>query len=378
MSFPWEGLWSSTQFAKTHEQLVAALAKPTALGGQLFIEFRRAVVADVAFGWVRPGQPMRREHLMVWLSMGKPVAAAAVLLLWERGAWELDDPVAAYLPEFAQGGKEKVTLRHLLTHTAGIRMVDLGWPERSWEEILAEICRRPLEPGWIPGRRAGYHLTSSWFVLGELIRRVDGRPYEQFVCEELFEKLEAPDCWMGMPALRWREYGERLAPMYTWESTGWRNLEMETELKVTRPSPGGNGWGPVGQFANFYRMLARWGELDGVRILGPQTVDAMVARHRVGLEDRTFRARLDWGLGVIVNSAHYGEDRIPYGYGPYAGPRTFGHSGAMSSVAMVDPDAQLVVVLAFNGLPGDELHRQRAEACLAAIYEDLGLKAESA
>ncbi len=373
MRFPVDGFWDEGRFPRTQVRLCEVLTKPTALGGQMVVELGRTVLAEMAFGWVRPGEPLRQDHLMLWLSMGKPVAAAAILLLWERGAWELDDPVARYLPEFGQGGKEKITLRQLLTHTSGIRVVDLGWPERPWEEILAEIFRRPLEPGWVPGRRAGYHLTSSWFVLGELIRRMDGRPYEQFVRDEIFQPLGASDCWMGMPQERWRQYRERLAPMYSREAGSWRNLEMESELKVTRASPGGNGWGPIQQFARFYRMLARGGELDGVRILRSQTVDAMVARHRVGMEDRTFRARLDWGLGIIVNSAHYAEASIPYGFGPHAGPRTFGHSGAMSSVGLVDPDAQLVVVVAFNGLPGDELHRLRAEAVLAAIYEDLGL-----
>jgi CubicO group peptidase (beta-lactamase class C family) len=99
----------------------------------------------------------------------------------------------------------------------------------------------------------------------------------------------------------------------------------------------------------------------------------MTARHRVGLLDHTFRARLDWGLGVIVNSAHYGEARVPYGYGPHAGARTWGHSGARSSVALVDPDARLVALLAWNGLRDDEAHRLRTEEVLAALYEDLGL-----
>ncbi|MBP1643826.1 MAG: pbpE 2, partial [Acidobacteria bacterium] len=87
---------------------------------------------------------------------------------------------------------------------------------------------------------------------------------------------------------------------------------------------------------------------------------------------------LDWGLGVIVNSAHYGDPRAPYGYGPHAGPRTFGHSGARSSTAFADPDAGLAVALAVNGLPDDETHRERFERITAAIYEDLGLAAPGA
>jgi CubicO group peptidase (beta-lactamase class C family) len=139
------------------------------------------------------------------------------------------------------------------------------------------------------------------------------------------------------------------------------------------PSPGGNGCGPVGQLARIYRMLAAGGAIDGRRILRPQTVEALVARHRVGMLDATFRTKLDWGLGFIVNSAHYGDPAVPYGYGPHAGPRTWGHSGARSSTAFHDPDAGLTVALAVNGMPDDQTHRLRFERLATAIYQDLHL-----
>ena len=148
------------------------------------------------------------------------------------------------------------------------------------------------------------------------------------------------------------------------------------EARLVVPSPGGNGCGPIRELARFYQMLLAGGALAGRRLLRRETVEALAARHRVGLIDATFRARLDWGLGVIVNSAHYGEPEMPYGYGPFAGPRTFGHSGARSSTAFADPDAGLVVALAVNGMPADEVHRQRFERLMAALYRDLGLARE--
>ena len=152
-----------------------------------------------------------------------------------------------------------------------------------------------------------------------------------------------------------------------------RESAATSGARLVPASPGGNGCGPIRELALFYRMLLAGGSLAGHRFLRPQTVEALVSRHRVGMLDVTFRARLDWGLGVIVNSAHYGEPRMPYGYGPFAGPRTFGHSGARSSTGFVDPDAGLVVTLAVNGMPDEEIHRQRFERLLAALYEDLGL-----
>lgn len=383
-----EGLFDRDRLRRTVAELEEQLAAGLELGGQLFLALGGGVVADAAFGEARPGEPMRRDHLMLWMSSSKPVAAVAICQLWERGRLELDDPVARHIPEFAQGGKERVTVRHLLTHTGGIRMLDTGWPEAGWEGVVTRVCAQRLEPRWEPGRKAGYHLASSWFILGELVRRLDGRRFEHYVREEIFEPLGALDCWIGMPAERYREYATRIAPMFdAIEPAGESRAAGEpapaparlvdnratAEARLVVPSPGGNGCGPLRELARLYRMLLGGGELDGRRLLRRETVEALAARHRVGLVDATFRARLDWGLGVIVNSAHYREAQMPYGYGPFAGPRTFGHSGARSSTAFADPDAGLVVALAVNGMPSDETHRRRFESLTAALYQDLGL-----
>ena len=84
---------------------------------------------------------MTTEHLMHWFSAGKPFAAVTLGQLWERGLCGLDDPVAQHLPEFAQHGKEAITLRHVLTHTGGFRSrVDLDWSAAPWEENIARVC----------------------------------------------------------------------------------------------------------------------------------------------------------------------------------------------------------------------------------------------
>jgi CubicO group peptidase (beta-lactamase class C family) len=360
---------------RTAAELERGIAAGLQLGGQLFVARGGATVADAGFGQARrDGEPMRRDHRMLWLSSTKPIAAAAILQLWERGDLGLDDPVARHLPEFGQGGKEGVTVRHLLTHTAGIRMLETGWPEASWEETIALVCARPLEPRWTPGRKAGYHLASSWFVLGELVRRLDGRPFDRYAREAIFEPLGMSGCRIGMTRETYEAERERIAPMYVAAGDQLAESDLTAAEKLIPPSPGGNGVGPLRELARFYLALLGGGTLGGARLLGGPAAEAMTARHRVGLVDQTFRARLDWGLGVILDSKHYGEPEVPYGYGPHAGPRTFGHSGARSSTAFADPDAGLVVALAVNGMPAEEtVHRQRFERLTAAIYEDLGL-----
>jgi CubicO group peptidase (beta-lactamase class C family) len=346
-------------------------------GAQLYVSRRGEAVADGAVGEDRPGVPLTRDHLMLWLSSTKPVGAVAIGQLWERGRLEIDDPVVCYIPEFAAHGKEGITIRHLLTHTAGIRMLDVGWPQDSWDQIIARICARKPEPRWPPGEKAGYHTASSWFILGEIIRRIDGRTFDRYVREEIFGPLGMRDCWVGMPLDRFLAYQEagRIGAMWETDKPGAPSYGGDTEEKCTTIHPGGNGYGPVRELGRFYEMLLNRGSFQGRRLLLPQTVEALTSRQREGIVDATFTHIVDWGLGFILDSKRYDVETTPYGYGHFASDRTFGHSGARSSTAFADPEHGLVVALVFNGMPGNEQHERRIRAALDAVYQDLGLLA---
>lgn len=367
----------------TRQALEQGIYEGTQLGAQVYVSLRGERVADAALGANRPGEPLTRDHLMLWLSSTKPVAAVALAQLWERGRLELDDPVASHVPEFAANGKDRITLRHLLTHTAGIRMLDVGWPGDPWETIVAKICAMKPEPRWVPGEKAGYHNTSSWFVLGEVIRRSDfrqGRPFERYVREEIFEPLGMIDSWIGMPRDRYLSYRDqgRIGAMWNTEPSEPQPHGWDSEERCVNTSPGGNGYGPVRELGRFYEMLLGRGTLEGRTILSPQSVEALTARHRVGMMDSTFKHRMDWGLGFIPNSAHYGPETVPYAYGHHASMRAFGHSGYRSSVAFADPEQGLAVAIAFNGTPSNERHELRIRSVLDALYRDLGLERAAA
>lgn len=347
------------------------------LGGQMYVSRGGKRLVDFAFGKARADEEMARDHIMLWLSTGKPVTAVAIAQLWEEGLVALDDPVAEHLPEFGAHGKDRITLRHLLTHTGGIRMLDTGWPRLSWEEIIARISASRPEPHWVPGHKAGYHRASSWFVLAEIVQRRSRVAFPRYVRERIFLPLRMDDCWIGMPEDRFESYGRRLAPMYNTEADPPTPHSWITPRRLESCFPGGNACGPIRQLGRFYEALANGGRIGEASILGPQAVEAMVARHRVGLVDKTFRQQMDWGLGLIPNSAYLGAPTIPYQYGPHASMRTYGHSGYRSSTAFADPDNELVVALAFNGTPSDEAHERRIDAVLAALYEDLGLNGAS-
>lgn len=328
---------------------------------------------------------------MLWLSSTKPVTAVALARLWELGSLDIDDAVARHIPEFAANGKGGITLRHLLTHTAGIRMLDVGWPQEGWEAIIARIAAMRPEPRWVPGQKAGYSHASSWFLLGEVVRRLDGRAFSRYVRDEIFTPLGMLDSWVGMPVDRYRDYhaAGNICPMFDTEgapAAAPRPLDWDSEAWATATHPGGNGYGPVSELGRFYEMLLARGAgappspaagaaTTDRRILSPQAVEALTARHRVGMFDHTFQHVLDWGLGFIVNSRLYGAATVPYGYGNHASPRTFGHSGYRSSTAFADPEHGLAVALCFNGVAANDAHERRLRAVLDALYDDLGLAA---
>lgn len=365
-------------FPKTAATLQRGIDHGLQVGAQLFIARGGEALLDLAVGLARPGVPMRPDTLMIWMSACKPVAAIAVAQLWERGLLGLDDFVAKHIPEFGTKGKEAITVRHLLTHTGGFRGIAGEWERQPWDGIIAAVCDARLEPGWVPGKKAGYHVATSSYILAELVRRLDGREYPRYVREAIFEPLGMNDSWIGLPPERYRAYGDRIGILHDTsgiEPTADHFWDSEEGAALCRPA--GNGRGPIHELGRLYQTLLAGGAWDGNRVLSPQTVEAIVSPHRVGMYDHTFRHVMDWALGFIVNSARYGRDTVPYGFGPHASDRTFGHAGHQSNVAFVDADNNLVVALVCNGMPGEAKHHVRMREILESIYEDLGLAAVS-
>jgi CubicO group peptidase (beta-lactamase class C family) len=362
---------SDEALPKTATAIRAGIAEGLHIGAQLYVSLADRVVADLAFGESRAGVAMTPETLMLWMSATKPVTAVAIAQLWERGLLELDDPVARHVPEFAQNGKGGITIRHVLTHTGGFR-AGLAWNNTEWEQIIQQICASRLEPRWVPGKKAGYHVATGWYILAEIVQQLDGRLYPCYVRETIFEPLGMRDSWIGMPEETYRAYDLRMGLMQVTEmGQAVAPTPEEAEQNAVMCRPSGNGHGPIRELGRLYEMLRERGSLNGTRVLLPQTVEAITARHRTGMLDHTFQFVMDWGLGFILSTNPPGEDAMPYGYGPYASPRTFGHGGHQSSVGFCDPERGLVVALVFNGKPGEARHHARRGAVLRAIYEDL-------
>lgn len=351
------------------------------LGAQLCVSRGGEIVEQLAVGEASAGHAMTEDSIALWMSSGKPVTAMAVMQLVEHGEVVLDDPVAEFIPTFAAHGKQAITVRHLLTHTAGIRTARFKFPRDDWDTIIAAIC--DAQPEWEPGEQGGYHTQTTWFLLGELVRLVDGRPIDRYVREMIFEPLGMMDSWMGMPPEVYRSYEQdgRLLSMPNTSTGKVVNSSLTSFDWSTRPRPGGNCMGPMRELVMFYEMLLGGGERGGARLLRPETVAEMTHRQRADMHDHTFKQTVDWGLGLAINSAHHAPGppdnnawhRIPYGYGPHASLDTFGHGGAQSSIGFADSAHQLAVGIVFNGMPGEAKHQQRVNPVLEGLYEDLGL-----
>jgi len=343
------------------------------LGAQLYVSLAGEVLLDTAMGESAPGRELKTDDLMLWYSSGKPWTTVALLRLWEQGRLGLDDLVADYVDNWGDG-KERATIRHVLTHTGGFPMPgDRTYDaDITWDEAVAATAAAPAM--WEPGTKAGYHPASGWRVLGAILERVDGRRIDRYLREEIAEPLGLLDCHLGIPLELQREYGERIVPVH-WtghrmpgivdsalQMVPYRIDEMHNEpWHVAKVEPGGGMRGPARQLGRFYESLLGFGP----PLLEPRTVEVMSAVHRWGVKDATFATKIPWGLGVQVD------------FSGGTGWRAFGHGGMASSRGLADPECGLVLVVVANGLAGYFDAEARVSSITDAVYRALGAKVAS-
>lgn len=342
----------------------------------LTVSIRRGgeALAEFSVGETPDGAPLEPWHLMPWLSAGKPLTAVAVMREVERGRLHLDQSIAEVIPEFGVKGKQGITLKHVLIHMCGLDLAPVGWPQAPWDSIIGRICERGIRQGFVVGHDAAYDPSRSWFILGELLHRVDGRMPHEIVQDDICRSIGMSSTWMAMTPAEYAVNAPRIGKVAARDEQGQlKQTHSWTEAFCTAPSPGSSLRGPIGELALFYEMLLQGGTLNGVRILTAETIARMTMRHREGLFDSTFQHKVDFGLGLLIDSNCYGVETVPYGFGRYSSSKSFGHGGAQSSIGFCDPQHGLVVAWAANGTPGEAQHNRRNRELNSAIYLDLGL-----
>jgi CubicO group peptidase (beta-lactamase class C family) len=308
----------------------------------------------------RSGRPVTPETLFVLFSSTKPLSAVCLHILLERGRFELDDPVARHWPEFARNGKAAVTIRHVLTHSGGFPQNPPQLVPRKWGDWNAIVqAMEEIELIWEPGQDTGYHPLNFGWVVGELVRRIDGRPISRFLREEVTGPLGMEDTYLGLPP----ELEGRVARLYAMDN----EVDPQAVAAFNRPDvhqavvPAGGGISTARDLARFYAMLAAGGTLEGVRILSPESVERAIAVQVEVRRDRSLGIPMRWALGF-----HLGGNRVDL-FGYDTSPRAFGHGGHGSSVGWADPDVGLAVAIITNGLRSPAGHALRVAALSAAI-----------
>ncbi len=320
-----------------------------------------ARVVDAWAGSADPdaGREVDGETLFTIFSCSKGVTATAIHLLAERGLFDYDDPIATYWPEFAANGKAHITVRHALTHTAGIPQMPPDAAMTDWEGMCRGVA--DLTPQWEPGTQSGYHALTFGWILGELARRVDGRPIERIVAEDLCAPLGITSLFFGIPDA----VAPRVAPLENDPATA-QGASARTPGIFNRPEirraviPAGGGIGNARSLARHYAALVGDG-VDETRLLPPERVRVATALQIEGI-DTILGVPSRKGLGYLL-----GRPTSPMGERVTA----FGHPGSGGSIGFADPEHGFAFALMKNRLvfpePGTGTANKVANAARAAL-----------
>lgn len=349
------------------------------------------LVVDLVGGTHKDGRPYDTDALQLVFSSTKGVAAIAVHLLVQRGQLSLDTVVSEIWPEFAAHGKDRVTVGDVLSHRVGLPVIEETLPAADILAVTPIVeALAAAEPLWTPGTAHGYHAITYGWLVGEILRRVDGRTMGQFVAEELVSPLGL-ELWIGLPEEEHHRVSQlimgspadvNMDPASMPEEVQAVLAEMAAAFldpdSVTNRAlsmngvfgPGGVTWNdpdvwrsqiPAANAITNARSLAKLyaatvGDVDGVRILDPDTVYA-ATRERSAGPDRTLIVPTRFGAGFF----------LPSTFSPLMGPNSFGHAGAGGSLGLADPDSRVGFAYVMNKMSASLSDDPRTRGLIAAV-----------
>jgi CubicO group peptidase (beta-lactamase class C family) len=302
---------------------------------------------------------------LLW-SAGKPFVTMAVHLLAERGLLNLDDPIHHHWPGYERHGKAAVTIRHVLRHRSGVPLSTgsvlrdaLAMPD--WDRSVR--AAENATPKWPVDQVTAYHILSYGFILGELVRRVDGRPIERFLRDEIFTPADLHDTHLGLtPDLNTRRIALQIPPRNLRRASladRWKLSHFERHASADQVIPAANVHSTARDIAKFYQLLLDGSEDESAdspapRIFAPKTI-AEARRPALPASEPTAAAepdrvighavrwsqglQLGWGAHPVTTSRPFGET---------AGHNVFGHNGSNYCNAWADPDHGLVFAYLTN------------------------------
>ena len=377
--FPLDG-HCDPRFARVREAFAENFATRGEPGAAVCVAVKGSNVVDLWGGHADTAntRPWARDTLVNVFSVGKALCAIAAARVVEQGLADLDAPVMALWPEFAQEGKEEITLRQLLSHQGGLPAITEPLPDGAalqWQTIIHALERQT--PWWRPGAGFGYHVNTFGFLIGEVVYRASGKTLGALIREEVAGPLGA-DIHIGLARehharvadYRWPA-GAALAPPSSeagdvaqmrwkayWNPPGFSGAHwINTPQWRLAELPSTNGHGNARSVARIYAALARGGTINGVRILGDTVLHEATREHARG-QDLVTEHPARFGLGFQLT-----QPERPLG----AGVRNFGHFGAGGSLGFCDPDAELAFGYVTNDM-GPRWQNPRNRALMEAVY----------
>ena len=351
------------RFAHVRDAFQQNFAAGSETGAALAVTLHGQPVLDLWGGWTDAAHttPWTQNTIVCCYSVGKAVAAILLWRLVERGALDIDGPVAQWWPEFAQAGKENLRIRWLLTHQAGLPAIRRPLPRGSqlhWDTMCQALAAQ--EPWWPPGAAHGYHSNTQGFLIGELIRRATGIRIGAFLQQEIAQPagidfhfgtkaeddartadilpIQQPPDLLRSPPNPLQQLANRNPPMPQ-QGPGSQNSRQYRAAEF----PSTNGHGNARALARLYGALATDGSVGGAHILAPRTIAAAAAQQVYGLDRVLGRpTRFGSGFQLAMRERPLGPN-----------PQTFGHFGGGGSLGFADPKAHLGFGYTMNqGRPG--------------------------
>lgn len=356
------------RLAKIAERMGAFVAEGQASGVVNLVARDGKIAYRNAVGMaeIETNRAMQPDTMFAIASMTKPITATAVMILRDEGKLALDDPVAKYLPEFSevkfqdQPPQRPITLRDLMTHTAGLGGSQQN--EGSLAATAAAIARRPLL--FQPGAKWSY--SPGLTVCGRVVEVVAGQPFEKFLDQRIFQPLGMKDTTFFPDEAQQR----RLARLYK-PGAQPGSLEATThwlsDLGADRtPNPSGGLFSTAADMARFYQMVLDGGRCGGKQIVSVESVQEMT-RNQTSDLTTGFTDGNCWGLGWCIV-------RQPQGVTAMLSPGTFGHGGAFGTQGWVDPQRRMIFVLmvqrtGFGNSDGADLRGQFQQLAVDATAD---------
>ena len=376
------------RFESVRDLFAAQQRDEQARGSALCVTVGGETVLDLWQGVVdkENQQVWEQDTLVNVFSCTKPLGAVAILQQVEAGRIELDAPVAEVWPEFAQAGKEQITLRQVLSHQSGLSAITETLPPEAlfdWDAMSSALAAQ--RPWWTPGEAHGYAPVTYAWLIGEPLRRVSNTRPGAYIQEHICKPL-GMDFFVGVPdealpriahlsRLR-NQFGDAyaralFASMGQPEGLGFKAFGNPSSMMVSSNERqwqqaeilSANGTGNARSLARFWQLMAHGGTLDGVRLLDADLVDQMRREHVQGM-DRTLLAPTRFGLGVMLDQDYEGG-----GFG--MGSQAYGHPGAGGCLGFCDPQAQVGFGFVTKAMGPYVLMDPRALELSRAVYQCL-------